>query len=53
MNISFTLEDSGTGTEIFAVHENLPPGISLTDNENGWYEALANLKAMLEAKEHS
>ena len=35
------------GTRINAVHENLPPGVSASDNEAGWRESLAKLGALL------
>src|SRR4030067_3458431 len=36
MTITFTLTDKKGGTEILAVHDNLPPGLSTEDNETGW-----------------
>ena len=32
-----------------AVHDGLPPGLSTSDNETGWREALAKLAALVEA----
>src|SRR5215213_6358403 len=51
MTISFTLIDAG-GTDVVAVHDGLPPGLSIADNETGWRMSLANLAALVEAGEH-
>lgn len=48
MRITITLEDSNGGTDLDAVHDDLPPGVSLVDNETGWRMALAKLAALLE-----
>ena len=48
MTITITLADANSGTEILAVHEGLPPGLSPTDNEIGWRMALAKLAAFVE-----
>ena len=50
MTITFTLTDKKGGTEILAVHDNLPPGLSTEDNETGWRTSLSKLTALLEAK---
>ena len=49
MTSSITLADADGGTDGFAVHENLPPGLSPADNETGWRMALAKLKALVES----
>ena len=49
MTITFTLADADGGTDLLAVHEGLPPGLSLADNETGWRLSLANLAALVEA----
>jgi uncharacterized protein YndB with AHSA1/START domain len=49
MTITFALADAGGGTEVVAVHDGLPPGLSATDNETGWRMSLANLAALVEA----
>ena len=49
MRITIELADVNGGTELIAVHEGVPPGISLDDNEVGWTEALARLAALVEA----
>lgn len=49
MMVTFTLTDAGGGTEVLAVHDNLPPGLSPADNETGWRMALDKLAAFVEA----
>ena len=50
MTITTSLADAdGGGTDILAVHDGLPPGVPLADNEAGWREALAKLAALVEA----
>jgi uncharacterized protein YndB with AHSA1/START domain len=48
MSITMTLTDAD-GTEIAAVHDRLPPGLSSADNEVGWQSSLAKLAALVEA----
>jgi len=48
MTITTTLTDANSGTNVLAVHEGLPPGLSPADNELGWREALVKLAALLE-----
>jgi uncharacterized protein YndB with AHSA1/START domain len=48
MTITFTLRDAGGGTELVAVHDRLPPGLSPADNETGWRLSLAQLAALVE-----
>src|ERR687884_796320 len=36
MTITITLADADGGTNLFAVHDGLPPGLSPADNEVGW-----------------
>ncbi|HEU4631246.1 MAG TPA: SRPBCC domain-containing protein [Gemmatimonadaceae bacterium] len=40
----------GGGTDVVGAHEQLPPGLSLEDNETGWRMALARLAALAEAE---
>jgi uncharacterized protein YndB with AHSA1/START domain len=47
MTITFTLADADGGTDILAVHEGLPPGLSPADNETGWRMSLAKLAAFV------
>jgi uncharacterized protein YndB with AHSA1/START domain len=51
MTIVFTLTDAEGGTDLLAVHDHLPPGLSPADNELGWRESLARLAALVEAGE--
>jgi uncharacterized protein YndB with AHSA1/START domain len=51
MKSTITLRDASGGTELVAVHENLPPGLSPADNEAGWKMSLAKLAKWLEAEE--
>jgi uncharacterized protein YndB with AHSA1/START domain len=48
MTITITLADADGGTELLAVHDGLPPGLSPADNETGWRMALAKLAALVE-----
>jgi uncharacterized protein YndB with AHSA1/START domain len=49
MTVTITLADADGGTEVLAVHNRLPPGLSTTDNEEGWRLSLAKLAALVEA----
>lgn len=49
MTITTTLVDAHEGTDLFAVHDGLPSGVSLADNEAGWRDALDRLAALVEA----
>ena len=46
---TITLSDADGDTELVAVHEGLPDGVSPADNEAGWNEALTRLAALVEA----
>lgn len=48
MTITYTLADTGEGTDLTALHENLPPGIPPADNELGWSMSLAKLARLVE-----
>ena len=48
MTLTITLTDADGGTEIFAVHDGLPPGLSPADNEIGWRMSLRKLAALVE-----
>lgn len=50
MTMSFTLVDAdgGHATDIVAVHDRLPPGLSAADNETGWRMSLGKLAALVE-----
>ena len=49
MTITTTLADAEGGTDVLAVHDGLPSGLSPADNEAGWRESLARLAALVEA----
>jgi len=49
MTIMISLADADGGTDILAVHDNLPPGVSPADNETGWRMALDKLGAFVKA----
>jgi uncharacterized protein YndB with AHSA1/START domain len=48
MTVTYTLTEAGTGTNVLAVHDNVPPGVSPTDNEAGWKMAFEKLARLLE-----
>ena len=48
MTITTTLVDADGGTDVIAVHDGLPPGLSTVDNETGWRDALTRLAALVE-----
>jgi len=48
MTITITLADANGGTDLVAVHDGLPSGVSIADNETGWREALARLATLVE-----
>ena len=50
MTMTITLRDSDGGTELLAVHENVPPGVAPEDNELGWRMALDRLAALVEGR---
>jgi uncharacterized protein YndB with AHSA1/START domain len=49
MTVAYTLTDAAGGTDLVAVHDHLPPGLSPADNELGWRMSLAKLAALVEA----
>lgn len=50
MRSTIVLTDApGGGTEVEAVHADLPPGLSAADNELGWRMALDKLAALVES----
>lgn len=49
MTITMTLVDADGGTDVIAVHDGLPPGLSPADNELGWRLSLEKLAALVEA----
>lgn len=53
MTITITLVDADGGTDLLAVHDGLPRGVSPADNETGWRMALTKLAALVEARSNS
>ena len=49
MTITIALADADDATDVLAVHDRLPPGLSTADNEVGWRMPLAKLAALVEA----
>lgn len=49
MTVTMTLTDAEGGTELVAVHENLPPGLAPADNELGWRMSLGKLAKLVAA----
>ncbi len=49
MTIAIALADAENGTDVLAVHDGLPPGLSPADNQAGWRMSLAKLAALVEA----
>jgi uncharacterized protein YndB with AHSA1/START domain len=50
MRITFDLVEAGDGTDVVAVHEDLPPGLAPEDNKQGWRLSLAKLAALVESR---
>jgi uncharacterized protein YndB with AHSA1/START domain len=48
MTVTYTLRDADGGTDLDALHEHLPRGLSEADNETGWKMALAKLALLVE-----
>ena len=49
MTITFTLGDAEGATDLVAVHDGLPRGVSPADNELGWTMSLAKLATLVES----
>ncbi len=49
MTSVYTLADADGGTDLVAVHEGLPSGVAIEDNDLGWRMALDKLAALVEA----
>lgn len=50
MTITYVLADAGEGTDLTALHENLPPGVSPVDNELGWRMSIGKLAKLVEGR---
>lgn len=48
MTITITLREEDGGTELTALHEGLPSGVAVADNEEGWRMSLDKLAALVE-----
>ncbi|MBN6731198.1 polyketide cyclase [Burkholderia multivorans] len=40
--------DEDADTRVYAVHDGVPPGVPVADNETGWRMALARLAVLVE-----
>jgi uncharacterized protein YndB with AHSA1/START domain len=49
MRIDYTLTADGSGTLLDALHSDLPPGLSASDNELGWHQSMDRLESYLAA----
>lgn len=49
MTMTISLGDADGGTELVALHEGLRRGLSPSENEIGWQEALARLAGLVES----
>jgi uncharacterized protein YndB with AHSA1/START domain len=49
MTITISLADADGGTDVLALHDGLPPGLSPAENEVGWQSSFAKLAALVEA----
>jgi uncharacterized protein YndB with AHSA1/START domain len=49
MTITISLADADGGTDVLAIHDGVPSGVSPADNETGWRLSLARLAALVEA----
>jgi uncharacterized protein YndB with AHSA1/START domain len=49
MTITYSLTDADGGTDLLAVHDRVPPGVSPAVNEAGWRDSLTKLAALVEA----
>lgn len=48
MTVRYSLSEAHGGTDLFATHEGVPPGVPPADNETGWRMALDRLAALVE-----
>ncbi|WPB76957.1 SRPBCC family protein [Archangium violaceum] len=49
MTLTISLVDADGGTDVIAVHDGVPSGVSPADNETGWRLSLERLAALVEA----
>lgn len=50
MVVTYTLVDAGGGTDVHAVHDHVPAGVSPEDNELGWRMSLGKLARLAEGR---
>jgi uncharacterized protein YndB with AHSA1/START domain len=50
MTITYSLADAEGGTDVRAVHDGQPPGLSPADNQAGWQSSLTKLAALVEGR---
>src|SRR5512138_1915968 len=48
MTVTFMLKEAEPGTDVLAIHENVPPGVPPADNETGWRMSLEKLARLVE-----
>lgn len=48
MTVTYALADADGGTDLVAVHENLPVGVTPADNELGWRMSIDKLARLVE-----
>jgi uncharacterized protein YndB with AHSA1/START domain len=53
MIATFILTEANGGTNVLAIHENLPPGLSPSDNELGWRMSLEKLAKLVEGQQQA
>jgi hypothetical protein len=49
MTLTTTLVEVDGGTDVVVVHEGIPPGVSVVDNETATRMSLSNLAALVES----
>ncbi len=47
MTVTFTLSEANGGTDLLAIHDNVPPGVAPADNELGWQMSLDKLGSFI------
>lgn len=52
MTATFTLTDVDGGTDIEALHEGVPPGVTAEDNALGWRMSLGKLRDLVQSSMH-
>lgn len=50
MTITYVLADADDGTDLTSLHENLPLGVALADNELGWSMSIDKLAKLVEGR---